>query len=198
VTFPPADYGANSPQISYGQAEGYAIAAGFADVTAVIIAAVGKAESGLRPARIQEGQKYGLTGWGWLQITPGDSVPSVGIDYALLIPLTCARAAKVKYDGQGLNAWTTFRDGSYVRYMQRNVSPIMPTEEDDEVTWPFKDATDAAAYMVRGWYETYLHREPESPTVQNYWMGVILGQGADNAFAAFLVAATVEIQSIKS
>ena len=65
---------------------------------------------------IQKGQPYSTTGWGCWQITPGDSVPSVGIDMQLFELNANARAAKVKYDTQGLNAWTTYTSGLYKQW----------------------------------------------------------------------------------
>jgi hypothetical protein len=126
MTFPPSSYGADSPQITYAQAEGYWLAAGGPAVVMAIMAAVAQAESGLRPARVQEGQPYQTTGWGLWQITPGDSVSQVGVDQELLDPLTNAKAAVIKYKVLGLRAWTTFADGSYTRFLERNIAPVLP------------------------------------------------------------------------
>lgn len=65
---------------------------------------------------IQENQPYSTTGWGGWQITPGNSVPSVGTDMQLLDIYANARAAKVKYDSQGLKAWVTWQTGAYKKY----------------------------------------------------------------------------------
>jgi hypothetical protein len=54
-------------------------------------------------------------------------VPSVGVDQDLLDALVCAKAAKVKYDGQGLNAWATYSSGAYRQYLQQGVTPVLPS-----------------------------------------------------------------------
>lgn len=99
----------------------YAVAlqAGFPPDQAVIATAITMPEAGARPDAIQQGQPYALTGWGLWQITPGNSVPSVGIDYQLLDPLTNARAALVKWIGarRTFRPWTTYRDGKYLPWM---------------------------------------------------------------------------------
>jgi hypothetical protein len=52
-------------------------------------------------------------------------VPKVGVDRALLDPLTNARAAVAKYNaaGNSFRPWTTFNNGAYQRYMQDGVTP---------------------------------------------------------------------------
>jgi TP901 family phage tail tape measure protein len=95
----PANGGATlSPTVIAAIAE----AAGLPGIT---FEQISQGESSFQPGAVQKGQPYGTTGWGLWQITPGNSVPSVGIDNALLDPITNARAAKVKYDSQGMGAW---------------------------------------------------------------------------------------------
>jgi len=57
--------------------------------------AIAGAESSYSNA-IQKEQPYATTGWGTWQITPGNSVPSIAVDLALLDLVTNARAALVK------------------------------------------------------------------------------------------------------
>ena len=94
------------------------VAAGFPDSLLVIMDAIGGAESSWLPNVIQQGQPYATTGWGTWQITPGDSVPSVGVDRQLLPIEVNARAAHAKWTTQGLDAWTTYRNGVFRRYIR--------------------------------------------------------------------------------
>lgn len=98
---------------------GYALGAGFPPSDAVIATAITMPESSANADAIQQNVPYHLQGWGLWQITPGNSVPSVGIDYQLLNPATNARAAFLKYVGDGwrFGPWTTFWDGAYLRWM---------------------------------------------------------------------------------
>jgi TP901 family phage tail tape measure protein len=54
-------------------------------------------ESSFFPGIVQAGVPYAKQGWGLWQITPGNSVPSVGTDQQLLNPLTNALASRAKY-----------------------------------------------------------------------------------------------------
>jgi hypothetical protein len=103
--------------ISYSAAESYWTMAGGPSALAPTMAAIASAESGLQPGVIQQGQPYDTTGWGLRQITPGNSEPQIGIDKALLSPLTNARAAVAKYNSGGLSQWTTYTSGAYQQYM---------------------------------------------------------------------------------
>jgi hypothetical protein len=76
-----------------------------AGLPGITFSQIAQGESSDQPGAVQKGQPYGTTGWGLWQITPGNSVASVGVDNALLDPITNARAAKVKYDSQGMGAW---------------------------------------------------------------------------------------------
>lgn len=102
-----------SGAISYADAEGYWIAGGGDPKDAPYMAAVSVREAGLRPGVIQQGVPYATTGWGLWQITPGNSVPTAGIDFELLNPLTNAKAAVAKFNaskkatGDGSRPWTT-------------------------------------------------------------------------------------------
>jgi len=87
--------------------------------TAIIAAAITQPESGRRPGAVQANQPYATTGWGPWQITPGNSVPSAGIDDALLIPNNNAKAAVAKFKGAGnsFRPWVTFTSGAYAQYL---------------------------------------------------------------------------------
>jgi Lysozyme like domain len=89
--------------------------AGFPVNTIDTMVAIAGAESSYSNA-IQMGQPYATTGWGTWQITPGNSVPSVGVDLQLLPLEVNARAAFVKWARQGLEAWSTYNNGVYRRY----------------------------------------------------------------------------------
>lgn len=115
--------------LSYSDLEGLWIAAGGPANVANIAAAITFPESSANPGAIQQGQPYSTTGWGLWQITPGNSVPSVGTDRQLLDPLTNARAAVIKYNGAiaagrpGFSPWTTYNNGAYRAYLQGGVPP---------------------------------------------------------------------------
>ena len=90
-------------------------AAGFPDNLLDTMRCIAYAESSGTNA-IQKGQPYATTGWGTWQITPGDSVTSVGLDLELLDININARAAHVKWKSQGLHAWTTYTNGLYKQW----------------------------------------------------------------------------------
>lgn len=94
--------------------------AGGPAAVAPIAAAIAAAESGLQVTVVQQGQPYATTGWGLWQITPGNSVPSAGIDKALLTGPANADAAVSKYRGSGssFRPWTTYTSGAYAKYLQ--------------------------------------------------------------------------------
>lgn len=89
--------------------------AGFPFNVLDVMRCIGYAESSGSNA-IQRGQPYDTTGWGCWQITPGDSVPSVGVDKELLDLDTNARAAFEKWKVQGLGAWSTYKNGAYAKW----------------------------------------------------------------------------------
>jgi Lysozyme like domain len=93
-------------------------AAGFDPTLWTVMDAIAGAESSWLPMVIQKGEPYDTTGWGTWQITPGNSEPSIGIDRQILPLLVNAKCAKVKYDAQGLEAWTTWRNGIYEKYVR--------------------------------------------------------------------------------
>ena len=80
------------------------------------MAAIAMAESAGRNV-VQQGQPYATTGWGLWQITPGNKLPSIGVDNALLDPLTNAKAAVAVYRSQGFGAWTTYTNGAYRSFL---------------------------------------------------------------------------------
>lgn len=103
---------------SHGQISQALLAAGFPASVIPTMVAIAGAESSFSNA-IQKGQPYKTTGWGTFQITPGNSVPSVGVDLQLLDLRLNARAAWYKYHtlGQGLHAWSTYTNGVYRKYL---------------------------------------------------------------------------------
>ena len=105
---------------SYRAAEMWWIAAGGPSSQASIAAAIADAESSLNVKAVQQGQPYATTGWGLWQITPGNSVPSVGVDNALLNGLTNAKAAVIKYKaaGNSFAPWTTYTSGKYKEFLK--------------------------------------------------------------------------------
>lgn len=109
----------DTAQASAAQIYAWAIAAGFPPAAAVIATAITYPESGGHPGVVQSGQPYSTTGWGLWQITPGNSVPSVGVDNALLDGATNARAAYAKYKaaGSSFRPWTTYTSGAYKNFL---------------------------------------------------------------------------------
>lgn len=71
--------------------------------------AIGHPESGLRTDAVNPVVVDGAHATGWLQVldTPDRQ------QWNLLDPLQNAQAARAVYQSQGLDAWTTFSDGSY-------------------------------------------------------------------------------------
>lgn len=100
-----ASYGAGGGggpgSISPQAVASYWVQAGGLPAAASLMAQIAMAESGDQPGIVQKGQPYATTGWGLWQITPGNSVPSVGINQALLNPLANARAAVAKFNAAG-------------------------------------------------------------------------------------------------
>lgn len=111
---------------TFAQLEGFWDQAGGDPQLAPTMAAISEAESSGSDV-MQQGQPYGSTGWGLWQITPGNSYPGIGVDQALLNPLTNAQAAVKKEQTQGLGAWTTYTSGAYKQFMQGNVTPNTAT-----------------------------------------------------------------------
>lgn len=105
----------NRTQLSWVDVYKVARQAGFSPAAAVIATAITQPEADRMPGIQQSGQPYSKTGWGLWQITPGNSVPSVGTDDQLLDPLTNARAAYAKYHAAGdtFRPWTTYTNGAY-------------------------------------------------------------------------------------
>lgn len=114
-SFPTGDH----TQASAAQIYTWAVQAGFSASDAVIATAITYPESGGYPGIVQSGEPYSRTGWGLWQITPGDSVPSVGVDNALLNGATNARAAYAKFKGSSstFRPWTTFQNGAYKKFL---------------------------------------------------------------------------------
>lgn len=96
-----------------------AVRAGFNYQDAVVATAITMPEAGANPLAIQKGQPYSLTGWGLWQITPGNSVPSVGVDNQLLDPFVNAKAAFAKFQGahNTFRPWTTWRNSAFLIWL---------------------------------------------------------------------------------
>lgn len=116
TSIPPSGQGT----VSYSQAETLWVVAGGPSSEASVAAAIADAESTLNEKAVQQGEPYSGTGWGLWQITPGDSVPSVGVNDALLNGLTNARAAVYKYKqaGNSFSPWTTYTGGRYLDFLK--------------------------------------------------------------------------------
>lgn len=117
---------------TYAQLEGLALGAGFSTSLAPTMAAIAMAESSgcqyalaapqdVRPVkecryRYTTGeQSYGL----W-QINIGVGTPP---DLRLFDPHYNALAAASKFEGQGLRAWSTYRDKSYLQFLRQGELP---------------------------------------------------------------------------
>lgn len=96
------------------------IAAGFPNDghTCQTMDAIAGAESSWLPDCIQQGEPYQTTGWGTWQITPGNEVPSVGVDHELLPLAVNARAAHYLWSRRGYEPWSTYNSGVYKRYLR--------------------------------------------------------------------------------
>jgi hypothetical protein len=166
---------------SYAQIEGYWDQAGGNPSEAPVMAAIAEAESSGNNVE-QSGQPYATTGWGLWQITPGDSDPSIGVDSALLNPLTNAKVAVQKEETQGLSAWTTYTDGEYLRFMQNGVAATSGS------------ATDAAATSASSSVESATESAVGSSVIQSVMTGLgvssvqdLFERGALMIFGAVLV-----------
>jgi hypothetical protein len=148
--------------LSYAALEEYWIEAGGPAAVAPIAAAITYPESSATPSTVQQGQPYATTGWGLWQITPGDSVPSVGINSALLDPLTNAKAAVAKYTaaGDSFSPWTTFESGTYLKYVQTGVTPSLggtnPTPDPSTSSDSGASTTDTINANIPSWQATIL------------------------------------------
>jgi hypothetical protein len=111
--------------------------AGFPASSVITMTAIAGAESSWSNA-IQKGQPYSTTGWGAWQITPGDSVPLVGTDLELLDLEVNAKAAFDKWLHQGYEAWTTYNNDVYMKYL--HYIPSVP---------PVADVIDATAFPIK-------------------------------------------------
>lgn len=94
------------------------IGAGFPNDTLRTMDAIAGAESSWQIGCIQQGEPYQTRGWGTWQITPGNEVPSVGIDHALLDLDTNARAAHALWRTRGFEPWSTYNSGVYKKYLR--------------------------------------------------------------------------------
>lgn len=152
--------------MSWEQVAAVALKVGWTPGQATIATAITGNESARYPAIIQQGQPYATTGWGLWQITPGDSVPQFGINYALLDPVNNGKAAKWKFDqAHGWSPWYADLFGiyqAYLPYAEPAVAKVakLPLSELDRLV---KDAQrgvgsgDVGSSQVSDW----------SPTIRN-------------------------------
>lgn len=122
---------------------------GAVSLPAVMVAIAGAESAGWNEAargdpvgRVQP-QRYppceGYYSWGLWQINIGANLPTVaalgapndpcGAARWLLNPENNARAARAIYDRQGLGAWSAWRNGSYLRYLDRSVAAVRAVQE---------------------------------------------------------------------
>lgn len=192
--------------LGYAEVEGFWLAAGGPRSLASTAAAITAAESRFEPGVIQSGVPYAKTGWGLWQITPGNSAPpAFGSDYQLLDPWNNAEAAVWKYNQQGLNAWSTYYDGTYKSYVQKvtpdtavtdpgeyapvNAAPSDtpssdPTSEPGSTYGPRMPETNSSAFKQKHGrhQQTKRHRRYAAAMANDTWAG-LADQFADGAYA---------------
>lgn len=112
--------------LTYAQLEGVWLqaAAGTRYATqqwAALMAAIGEAESGGRTDATNPNDNGGRqTSWGVWQISTGTHAEP---DPGWANPVTNAKLAIGKLNGQGLGAWGTYDSGAYQRYMSGSTTP---------------------------------------------------------------------------
>jgi murein DD-endopeptidase MepM/ murein hydrolase activator NlpD len=115
--------GAGGGALTVQQLEALWIQGGGPAAVAPTAGAIAMAESGGKSV-IQQGQPYATTGWGYWQITPGNSEPQFGVDQQLLVPINNARAAVAKYTAAGgFTPWTTYTSGAYLAHLPSSGAP---------------------------------------------------------------------------
>lgn len=104
-----------------GQMTALAEQAGFDKETAVIMGAIGQAESSGDSNAHNNDRSTGDNSYGLWQINMLPRTPaSLGLKHndELYMPKTNAAAAFKIYKSQGLNAWSTYKDGKYKKYLK--------------------------------------------------------------------------------
>ena len=111
-------------QLNVGQLKALAMAAGFNDRNASIMAAIAMAESGGRSAAHNNNAATGDNSYGLWQVNMlGRMGPErrrqfgIGSNEALFDPAVNASAARKVFESQGFGAWSVFRSGAYRQYL---------------------------------------------------------------------------------
>lgn len=122
-----------------GQMTALAEKAGFDKNTAKIMGAIGMAESSGNPSAHNTNAKTGDDSYGLWQINMlGDMGPSrrkffqINKNEDLFIPAINAMAAHKIYKSQGLNAWSTYKNGDYKDYLSGATADKATQEELDK------------------------------------------------------------------
>lgn len=111
-------------QLSVGQLKALALAAGFNDRDASIMAAIAMAESGGRSAAHNNNPRTGDNSYGLWQVNMlGRMGPErrrafgIGSNEALFDPAVNASAARKVFESQGFGAWSVFKSGAYRQFL---------------------------------------------------------------------------------
>lgn len=111
-------------QLKVGQLKALAMAAGFNDRDASIMAAIAMAESGGRSAAHNNNAATGDNSYGLWQVNMlGRMGPErrrqfgIGSNEALFDPAVNASAARKVFESQGFGAWSVFKSGAYKQYL---------------------------------------------------------------------------------
>lgn len=111
-------------QLNVGQLKALALAAGFNDRDASIMAAIAMAESGGRSAAHNNNPRTGDNSYGLWQVNMlGRMGPErrrafgIGSNEALFDPAVNASAARKVFESQGFGAWSVFKSGAYRQFL---------------------------------------------------------------------------------
>lgn len=111
-------------QLNVGQLKALALAAGFNDRDASIMAAIAMAESGGRSAAHNNNPRTGDNSYGLWQVNMlGGMGPErrrafgIGSNEALFDPAVNASAARKVFESQGFGAWSVFKSGAYRQFL---------------------------------------------------------------------------------
>lgn len=111
-------------QLSVGQLKSLAMAAGFNDRDASIMAAIAMAESGGRSSAHNNNAATGDNSYGLWQVNMlGRMGPErrrqfgIGSNEALFDPAVNASAARKVFESQGFGAWSVFKSGAYRQFL---------------------------------------------------------------------------------
>jgi len=111
-------------QLNVSQLKALALAAGFADRGASIMAAIAMAESGGRSAEHNNNPRTGDNSYGLWQVNMlGGMGPErrrafgIGSNEALFDPAVNASAARKVFESQGFGAWSVFKSGAYRQFL---------------------------------------------------------------------------------